>query len=327
MVSKVNNLKILKEAAKKCGYTYGLVDAPYSKAIFVTDGFKYFISRSKAKYGMYPTNPKFAEHLADDKAVTKRFLKKFGFRVIKGKQFYIESQSNKTVPIQSKDKSTVAYKYADQISYPVFVKPNSGSQGTNARIIFNKSGLKRHISHMRTHNVESFLVEKFTPRPEYRIFVVGGKVQFMYKKQRVTITGTGTHTIQELLRQKEFQPDSTYLKELLKKEKKNISSVLEADQELFMQETANISLGSEIVEYKDKVPRQVHLWAKRLHDTIGLDVFGVDIFTKGEWDEPSNYLIIEINSNPALSGIYNAVQKDKTYKIWKKIMQRFFNQK
>lgn len=324
MSIKVANLQILKRAAKKCGYSFGLVDKGYSEAIYVTDGEKYFIARSKTKYGMYPVNPKFAEHLADDKSVTKRFLKKFGFRVIRGKIFHISNPGFTGAFIKAKDTVSASYKYAKKINYPVFVKPNSGSRGANARIIFNQAGLKRHIANLKKDNVISFLIEKFTVRPEYRIFVVMGKVQFMYRKQRVTITGTGLHTIEELLAEQNFQPDKEYLHSLLKKEKKTISSVLASKHELFMQETANISLGAKITEYRETVPKNVHIWANKLYKTTGLGVFGVDIFTKGEWNDPKNYLIIEINSNPALSGIYSKGHKDKAYKIWKTIMESFF---
>lgn len=325
MESKISNLQILKKSARKAGYSFGFVDQPYSESIYVTNGERYFISRSKTKYGMYPINPKFAEHLANDKAVTKRFLKKFGFRVIRGKIFHISSPGIPGNQIRPQDTVVAAYKYADKISYPVFVKPNTGSRGANARIIFNKAGLKRHITKMKNNQIVSFLIEKFTPRPEYRIFVVNGKVEFMYRKQRVTITGTGKHTIEELLAEQDFQPDKEYLDGLLRKEKKTISSVLASEHELFMQETANISLGAKITEYREKVPRNVHNWANRLYKTTGLGVFGVDVFTKGNWDDPQNYLIIEINSNPALSGIYSKGYKDKAYKIWKNIMDRFFN--
>lgn len=324
MSIKIPNIQILKRAAKKYGYSFGLVDQGYSEAIYVTDGEKYFIARSKTKYGMYPVNPKFAEHLADDKSVTKRFLKKFGFRVIRGKIFHIINPGISGSTIKANDTVVASYNYAKKINYPVFVKPNSGSRGANARIIFNQVGLKRHILNLKKDNVVSFLVEKFTIRPEYRIFVVMGKVQFMYRKQRVTITGTGKHTIEELLAEQNFKPDGEYLKSLLKKEKKTISSVLASKHELFMQETANISLGAKITEYREKVPKNVHIWANKLYKTTGLGVFGVDIFTKGNWDDPKNYLIIEINSNPALSGIFSKGHKDKAYSIWKAIMESFF---
>ncbi len=324
MSKKISNLQILKRAAKKYGYAFGLVDQPYSEAIYVTDGEGYFLSRSKTKYGMYPTNPKFAEHLADDKAVTKRFLKKFGFRVIRGKIFHITNPGFSGTEIRERDTVAASYKYAEKIKYPVFVKPNTGSRGANARIIFNQVGLKRHITNLKKDHVVSFLIEKFTVRPEFRIFVVNGKVQFMYQKQRVTITGTGKHTIKELLAEQNFQPDKVYLQGLLKKENKTISSVLASRHELFTQETANISLGAKITEYRETVPKNVHAWAKKLYKTTGLGVFGVDIFTKGEWNDPKNYLIIEINSNPALSGIYSKGHKDKAYQIWKAIMESFF---
>jgi len=322
MVDKISNLQILKRAAKKYGLSSGLVDSPYSEAIFITDGKKYFIARSKTKYGMYPTNPKFAESLADDKATTKRFLRKFGFRVIKGKIFY--TQTKGLAPLRTEDTIAAAYKYARDISYPVFVKPNFGSRGSNAKIIFNQTGLKKHINHLKSEKIKSFLVEKFTVRPEYRIFIVNGRVEFMYQKQRVTITGTGRHTISELLAEKDFQPDKEYLKQLLRREKKNMGSILDTNMELTMQETANISLGAKIIDYRDTLPKQIHEWAKNISRTTGLNVLGVDVFTKGTWDDPDNYLIIEVNSNPALSGIYHKGHKEKAYQIWANILKSFF---
>lgn len=321
---KISNIQILKRAAKKFGYEYGYIDSPYSQAIYVTDGESHFISRSKTKYGMYPTNPKFAEHLVDDKAVTKRVLKKFGFRIIKGKAFYIRKPLSEGTAIKPKDSVQAAYAYAKKITYPVFVKPNSGSRGKHARIIFNETGFRKHVSVMRQDGVISFLVEKFTDRPEYRLFVVGGKVEFMYRKQRMKITGTGEHTIQELIQQHKLAPDKQYLSSLLKKEKKTMKSILTTNQELMMQETGNISMGAVITDYRESVPKELDKWVNRLYRTLGLEVFGVDVFSKGDWDEPAQYLIIEINSNPALSGIYAKGHKEKAYKIWRKIMKSYF---
>ncbi len=324
MAAKVTNLQILKRAAKKFGYSYGLIDTPYSEAIYVTDGERHFISRSKTKYGMYPTNYKFGEHLVDDKAVTKRVLKKFGFRVIKGKAFHIAPPYKQAITIKQADRVPAAYKYAKNITYPVFVKPNSGSRGLHARLIFNESAFKKHVATMKADKVKSFIVEKFTQRPEYRIFVVGGKAQFMYRKQRVSITGTGTHTIDELIELSNHIPDEEFLGQLLRNQKKTRNTVLSSDHELVLQETANISLGAEIIDYREKIPKSIDKWTNRLYQTVGLEVFGVDVFTKGEWDEPNQYLIIEVNSSPALSGIYNKGHQEKVYKIWQRIMTKFF---
>lgn len=324
MKNKATNLNILKQAAKKYGYKYGPIDAPYSRAIYISDGEKHFISRSKTTYGVYPINYRFAEYLVDDKSTTKRVLKKFGFRVIKGKNFYIKKPYAATEPIKLEDRVSAAYKYAKKITYPVFVKPNKGSRGVHAKIIFNETGMRKHIASMRKEGVISFLVEKFTLRPEYRIFVVAGKVQFMYRKRRDSIIGTGKHTIHELIQEASVKPDHALLDNLLKANKRTRESVLKDKEELILQDTANVSLGAEIVDYREKVPREVDRWASRLYRTIGLEVFGVDVFTKGEWDESNNYVIIEINSSPALAGIYNKGHKEKVYKIWKKIMQKYF---
>jgi len=326
MIKKSTNLEVLKYAAKKLGYKFELLDPDYSEAIIITDGSKHFISRSKTMFGMYPTNYKFAESLVDDKATTKKILKRFGFRIIKGKRFYISSTKGGN-QIKPEHRYTAAYKYAEEITYPVFVKPNNGSRGFNARIIFTENGLKSHIKKMRNDKVGSFLVEKFTQRPEYRLFIVNGRVKFMYRKKRISITGTGKHTIKELIELLNVPHDKTLLKNILKTKNKTESTVLRKRHEVLLQETGNISQGAEIINYTEKVPKNVALWAKKLYQTTGLNVFAVDFFTKGKISEPEKYLIIEINSSPALSGIFNLGHKDRAVEIWGEIMKTFFTKR
>lgn len=311
-----------RTAAKKRGFTVGYIDPPYSSAFYISNGLKQFICGPKSSYGMYAVNRKFADYLADHKAATKRVLKKFGFRVIRGKQFYITNPSE--VKILPKDKASAAYEYAQRIKYPVFVKPNSGSLGKNARIVFNKTGLQEHIKTMRADNVESFLVEKFTSRPEYRIFVVNGKAQFMYRKRRMTVTGTGSHTVHELISMGGMTIDISSLKSMLKLQGHHSNSVLPDQAEVILQETANISTGAEIVDYRDRLPKAVQDWVKELYKVTGLGVFGVDVFTKGAWDDPKNYLIIEVNSNPSLKGIYRLGHKEKVFDICNLVMDKYF---
>jgi D-alanine-D-alanine ligase-like ATP-grasp enzyme len=146
----------------------------------------------------------------------------------------------------------------------------------------------------------------------------------MYQKKRVSVTGTGVHTIAELIAEMKVQPDAQYLGRVLKKANKTRDCILGDKKELILQETANISLGAEITEYRTKVPKAIDDWATRLYKTTGLEVYGVDVFTKGKWDDPSKYLIIEVNSNPALSGIYTEGHREKAYEIWGIIMKKFF---
>ena len=285
----------MRRAAKRFNYSCSQADAPYCNALYISDGKRQFITDQKKTYGIYPTNSTFAEFLADDKATTKRVLKKFGFRVIKGKQFYIFHSEN--TPLLLKDRASAASTYAKKIGFPVFVKPNKGSRGDNARIIFTNQALQSHVKKMRIDGVESFLVEKLTERPEYRIFVVNGIPQYMYRKKRVSVTGTGSHTVAELITMMNANIDDEILKKMLKKEKKTPHSVLEAERELILQETANINTGAEITDYRDIFPIHVKNWTKELYRVTGLIVYGVDVFTKGACDVTGDYLIFELNSN------------------------------
>ena len=325
MVKVPKTPDMFRIAAKRLGFTCSQADAPYSKALYISDGKRQFITDGKRTYGTYPTNTQFANYLADDKATTKRILKKFGFRIIKGKQFYIVNTSH--VRLLEKDKVSAAPIYAKKIGYPVFVKPNKGSLGTNARIIFTGQALREHIKKMRHDGVESFLVEKLTERPEYRIFVVNGVPQFMYRKKRISVTGTGAHTIAELIAMSKNDIDDEVLRKMLKKEKKTTHSILEAERELILQETANITSGAEIVDFRDSFPPAIKQWTKALYNVTGLSVYGVDVFTKGEWNEPSEYLIIEVNANPSLMGTWKLGKKEKALQVCELIMKDFFSRK
>jgi len=322
---KKSNLAILNLSAKKAGYIAKPLLPHYSKAIIVSNKKKFFIARSKKRYGMYPLNAKFAEHFVDNKAIFKKILKTKGFHVIKGRQFYIQSPLAE-VKVKKDDNINAAISYAKKINFPVFVKPNNGSRGKNARIIFNPTALKEHIKKMRSDNTESFLIEKFTLRPEYRIFVVDGRIQFFYSKGRKSIDGDSKKTVKQLIDDKDFEISNESLKSILSLYKLKKSSILDKGKKIYIQETANISAGAKITNYcGSEISDEMQEWAKKLYSNIGLRVFGVDVFTrKGGIDNPDDYLIIEVNSSPALSGIYAAGHKKKVYDIWAKIIKKYF---
>jgi D-alanine-D-alanine ligase-like ATP-grasp enzyme len=318
----------LKLAAKEAGYKVRTLLAHYSDAVMVSNQKRFFIARSKKIYGMYPLNPKFAEHFVDDKGVFKKVLKKKGFHVIKGRRFYIKSPLTGK-KVREEDNISAAIKYADSIRFPVFVKPNVGSQGKNARIIFNKTALRDHIRRMKADKTESFLVEKFTSHPEYRLFVVDGKIKFFYSKERKSIKGDGKSTIKELVRANKIKLEPDSLKALLSLYDLKKSDVLLEGERIILQETGNISTGAKIINYCDSnISDSMQAWAKRLQNNCGLRVFGVDIFAReGGIDNPDDYLIIEINSNPALSGIYAAGHKKQVFKIWEEICRKQLDNK
>lgn len=328
------NPELLKIIAKKEDYSVKPLLPDYSKAIIVTDtnSGKFFIANNKHDFGIIPTNPRFAEQMVEDKDLIKKILKSKGFHVIRGKQFYIKEPETflfkKKFPIKKEDSVEASIDYAEKIKFPVFVKPNTGSLGRNARIIFSKSALKNHIKIMKDHKVEvrSFLIEKFTNKHEYRIVIVGGKIMYFYARQRQSIIGDGKKTVKELIDLKRYKVTDDVLRNILKLNNIKKSTVLKEGKVIAIQETANISAGAQIVHYVDSnISEAMQAWAKKLANATGLHFFGVDVFARnGGIDNPEDFLIIEINSNPGLGTVYKLGHKETVNKIFKKILRKYF---
>jgi len=325
-------LLILKEACQKYGYIWQLVDKYSNNLVEISDGKKSFFA-SNSKTGAYPLNSAFSAGLANDKAWSYKLLKQRGYKIPKGDYFFLREQYRE---LRGDGKEIGdGYQYAEKLGYPVFVKPNNSSLGLFAEAIENRKELKKHLKDIVENSWIALIQEKIN-LPEYRIFVLDGKIQFAYQKVPAKIIGDGKKTIAVLIEDinkgierdgQKITPKSLFLKNQFKKQKLNLKTVLKAGQELNIIGKANVSAGGKILNYTEIVSPKTKAWAKKLTLDFGLRVCGIDVFAKNGLDDPDGFIVIELNNNPGLVGIYDYGKKEKVMEIWGKILDQYFKNK
>lgn len=327
-------LGILTEACQEAGYTYEVVDEFSEALVKVSDGTRHFFA-GMSHLGMYPLNSHYGVALVNDKAWSYQVLRKAGYQVPTGDYFFVTDEWREYRP--SGKEITDAMAYATQLGYPVFVKPNDGSSGYLAELITDAAGLREHLAKIATHSQIS-LIQKPITWLEYRLFVVDGVVQFVYRRERPTVIGDGQQTVQELIEKHNavilvekhrINPHTDFVAKKLLEQGLTLVSILPLGQKLEVAAHANLAGGGKLCEYQEVVPNWVHDWASGVVAALGLRVAGIDVFmptslAEAGTENTKNWLIIEVNGNPNLAGIYTNGHAELAQKIWIQILHKFF---
>lgn len=325
-------LRILTEAAESLGYVSENIDDFSGVVLRISNGDQYFFA-GLGKVGMYPINPHYAAEIANDKAWAYRVLAKAGFAIPKGEHFFLTNAWQEYRP-QGKDK-TAAKEFAEQLGYPVFVKPNDGSSGVLAELIMNAASLEQHLANIAEISPVA-MVQHYIDQPEYRIFIIDSHIEFIYQRTRPSIQGDGIHTIEELINSFNTQIvvathridlESPFLRYELARRDLDLKSVLAVGESLVVTAHANLASGGKMCGLTDDVPSELHDWASKVIKTLGLRVAGIDVFSPVQLTDVAaleKLTIIEVNSNPNLAGIYENAGPKMAVEIWKKILLKFF---
>ncbi len=243
----------------------------------------------------------FAVESAGDKNATKMILDDAGVPVPKGRIVRNAEELEEAV---------------EELGYPIVTKPLDGNQGKGASINLHtwKEALKGLAE--AQHYSQKVMVEQFIEGADYRLLVINGKFTAAAKRTPALVTGNGTATIQELV--KEVNKDSrrgighekalTHIKidkitrSILKEKGLTPKSVLQAGEVLHLKRTANLSTGGTATDVTDLVHPYNILMAERIAGIIGLDICGIDVMTS-DIAIPlpeTRGAVIEVNAAPGL---------------------------
>lgn len=247
--------------------------------------------------------------IATDKGYAKFFMKKMGYPVAEGKTFYSDEWAK---AIKSNQKIFYAKKYAKKLGYPVIIKPNSKSQGSGVRLVWNEKELDFGLKEIFKKDKVA-IVERYLPGKDYRIVVLDGEIISAYQLVPPSIVGDGRSSIISLLKKKTFtlrgkdrkiNLKDRRIEDKLLKQGLNFRSVLKKGQRVFILDNANLSSGGEAINVLNNISVSFQEIAKKLTSDMGLRIAGVDLMiTTGDITKNSkdcDYYIIEINSSPGL---------------------------
>lgn len=264
--------------------------------------------------------------IACDKLLTKEILK------------------NQCLPVAPgdlvRDEDDLVYK-AEDIGYPVVLKPRRGNQGRGVFVGLND---RQHVIDAYRKICGEFsdiVIEKNVDGKDYRICVVGGKVTAVSQRIPPYVLGDGKRTVRKLieninkdiLRGYGHEKPLTKIKvdnqllSYIKNQGYDLESILEKGKKLILRENANLSTGGKAVDCTDEICRENIDICERASKAIGLDICGIDLCCL-DISKPmdKNGAIIEVNAAPGIR-MHHYPSKGKARNVSKAIVDEMFKDK
>lgn len=200
----------------------------------------------------------------------------------------------------------------------VVLKVNDGTCGRDVYHIQNEADLERLYSTMTKKHHSISLCPYYEIENEYRVIVLNGKVEMLYKKERPIVYGDGKSTIRDLLCA--FHPTFfSNIKDTLD------NRVLALGEEYVYNWKFNLSLGARMsLDISPFVQEKVTSLALLASSYVGMNFGSVDIIKVGDF-----YYILEMNSGVMMKNmaLFNKEMKEKAKEIYRKAILTYFAKK
>ncbi|MFN4326432.1 MAG: cyanophycin synthetase [Azonexus sp.] len=238
-----------------------------------------------------------AETISRDKDLTKTLISSVGVPVPEGREV---------------DSADDAVEAAEDIGYPVVVKPTDGNHGRGVFIDLTSPDDVRKAYAIAVEEGSGVLVERSIPGIEHRLLVIGGKLVAANRSDFITVTGDGRHTVQELIDTQvntdprrgntELHPLSiiridTAARIELERQGLSADAVPAAGREVLIQRNANHAF-----DCTDDVHPETAAIASLAARVVGLDIAGIDLVCQ-DIAQPlaaQGGAIVEVNAGPSL---------------------------
>jgi cyanophycin synthetase len=242
-----------------------------------------------------------AESIAQDKELTRKLLRMIGVPTPEGR------------PVESVEDAIEA---AEEVGYPVVVKPQYGNHGRG--VATNLQTKEQVAAAFEAAKLEGdyIMVETHAPGDDYRLLVIGGRLAAAARREPAHVVGDGKSTLQELIDLVNKDPrrsdgHSTVLSTIkldpvamavLSEQGVAPESVIEANRKILIRRNANLSTGGTATDVTDIVHPDVARQAIEAARVIGLDIAGVDVVAQ-DITQPlqgQRAVVVEVNAGPGL---------------------------
>ena len=213
-----------------------------------------------------------------------------------------------------------ARKSAQEIGYPVVLKPVDGRKGESVFVdLRTDAELTAAATAARIHERPVHVAE-FFPGSDHRLLVVSGKLVAAARKDPASVTGDGHHTIAELveIENRDARRISGLVMERIALDERSDGtlarqgftrgSVVEAGRVVHVNGIANVSAGATAADVMDVIHPDNARAAVRAAKAIGLNICGVDFISPDiskSWHEVGGG-ICEVNASVGLRPHFQA---------------------
>lgn len=238
--------------------------------------------------------------ICQSKEETKSLIGEKGVPVTKGKSMSIDDNA--------------LFDYADEIGFPVVIKPANGSMGRGVYTnIKTQESLKAAVDDFKTrYRYTKIIMERHYFGNEYRIYVVGDKVIGATNRVPANVEGDGVHTVEELIQKKNNdRQGNPYLKSKpikvdyeikvnLKESGYDLDSVLTDGEILGLRKVSNLSAGGDPLDYTDELTDEVkQIAVDGLNALPSIPHAGVDVIVDPEDNRRGH--ILEVNATAEIA--------------------------
>ena len=283
----------------------------------------------------FDLNPLGASEIAKDKSYAAYFLRRLGYRTIKGQSFFSKEWCK---TIESKRGADAAFRYARKLGFPVIVKPNSLSQGAGVCLVHDKKEFFRAVREIEKKD-RVFLVQQVAYGRDYRIVVLDREVLSCYERLPLMVTGNGRFSIAALIKQKQRlfkkQGRDTIIKQddfriplHLKHLGLTLQTVIPTGTRVALLDNRNLSTGGDAIDMTATIHPSFRKLAVTIVHDMGLRYCGVDLMVKEDIQKPlRDYQIIEINAAPGIDNYARTgpTQKKNVERMYLKVLKAMSN--
>lgn len=264
------------------------------------------------RYNTLDLNPMGSSEIAKDKDYSNFFMQAMDYPIVPGSKTFFSDDWGRAIGVP-KQNIDAAYRYAQQLGFPVFVKPSSGSQGVDVAFVYTKREFYAAMREIFKRDRVA-IVQRPVRGRDYRLVVLDDAVISAYERMPLSVVGDGRSTIMRLLKKKQarflgasrdtrIKTDDPRIAIKLRRQKLTFDSIPKKEARVFLLDNANLSTGGDAVDVTKSVHPAFKRLAIRLTEDMGLRLCGVDLIVRGDIakkPEPGAHWILEINSAPGL---------------------------
>jgi D-alanine-D-alanine ligase-like ATP-grasp enzyme len=227
-----------------------------------------------------------------DKAATTFFLGHHGFRVPRTMAFWHARSFPAFLP---KHTPEMALAFAEQLGFPVYVKPNDLSQGTAVYKVSTHQEFYQAAEHaLAASRRRVALVQEQCMGRDFRIVVLDGEVISSYERVPFHVVGDGHSSIQRLINDKQAMfrhsgRDTTIAANapatlrVLARSGMSLGSVPERNTRVILSDVSNLSVGGECVDLTACTHEDFKQLARSIAKAMQLRLCGIDLMASDIW--------------------------------------------
>jgi len=281
--------RIIADEAQRRGISVRVLDAGWGELELTYAGHRVVTRESLSE-----VTSAVAMSRCDDKQVTRRIMRSAGLRVPRGQ-------------VSRGDQDDRAF--LKEVGELV-VKPARGEQGLGITVgVVDPGHLREAVEVARVH-CPTVLLEEFCEGEDLRVIVIDHEVVAAAIRKPATVTGTGRHTVGELIEKQSRRraaatggesriPVDDHTRDTIAAQGHDLASVLPEGEVLAVRRTANLHTGGTIHDVTAKLSPALAEVSVAASRALAIPVVGLDLLVPAVDEEA--YFIIEANERPGLA--------------------------